>query len=190
VQFLLTVAVSAIMFASGEGAAAAVIRFGRRLAGDRGEQAVRLAGAAIRGVALGVVVTAFIQTAIGAAGVYIAGVPYAGLLSAVIFMLCIAQVGPALVLIPAIIWMYYIGETGSATLLLIFGVVAIGIDNFIRPILIRKGADLPILLILAGVIGGLIAFGLIGIFIGPTVLAVGYTLLDAWMKEGEEAGKA
>jgi len=190
VQFLLTVAVSAIMFATGEGAAAAVIRFGRRLAGDRGEEAVRLAGAAIRGVALGVVVTAFIQTAIGAAGVYLAGVPYAGLLSAVIFMLCIAQVGPALVLIPAIIWMYYIGETGSATLLLIFGVVAIGIDNFIRPILIRKGADLPILLILAGVIGGLIAFGLIGIFIGPTVLAVGYTLLDAWMKEGEEAGKA
>ncbi|HVR67964.1 MAG TPA: AI-2E family transporter YdiK [Verrucomicrobiae bacterium] len=185
VQFLLTVAVSAIMFASGERAAASVIRFGRRLAGDRGEEAVRLAAAAIRGVALGVVVTAFIQTAIGAAGVYIAGVPYAGLLSAVIFMLCIAQVGPALVLIPAIIWMYYSGDTGWATVLLVISVVAIGIDNFIRPVLIRRGADLPILLILAGVIGGLIAFGLIGIFIGPTVLAVGYTLLDAWIKEGD-----
>jgi predicted PurR-regulated permease PerM len=186
VQFLLTVAVSAIMFASGERAAATVIRFGRRLAGERGEVVVRLAGAAIRSVALGVVVTAFIQTAIGAAGVYLAGVPYAGLLTAVIFMLCIAQVGPALVLIPTVIWMYYFAETGPATLLLVFSFVAIVIDNFIRPVLIRRGADLPILLILAGVIGGLIAFGLIGIFIGPTVLAVGYTLLDAWMKEGEE----
>jgi predicted PurR-regulated permease PerM len=147
---------------------------------------VRLAAAAIRGVALGVVVTAFIQTAIGAAGVYIAGVPYAGLLSAAIFMLCIAQVGPAPVLIPAIIWMYYSSDTSWATVPPVISVVAIGIDNFIRPVLIRRGADLPILLILAGVIGGLIAFGLIGIFIGPTVLAVGYTLLDAWIKEGDE----
>jgi predicted PurR-regulated permease PerM len=111
------------------------------------------------------------------------------LLSAVILMLCIAQVGPALVLIPAVIWMYYSSDAFSATVLLIFSVVAIAIDNFIRPILIRRGADLPILLILAGVIGGLIAFGLIGIFIGPTVLAVGYTLLDAWIKEGEETSK-
>jgi predicted PurR-regulated permease PerM len=192
VQFLLTVAVSAIMFVSGEKAAASVLRFGRRLAGERGEAVARLAGQAIRGVALGVVVTALVQTAIGAAGLFIAGVPYASLLSAVMFMLCIAQIGPGLVLIPAIIWMYYSGESGSATVLLVIGIVAIGIDNFIRPILIRKGADLPLLLILAGVIGGLIAFGLIGIFIGPTVLAVSYTLLDAWIAEGEagEAGRA
>lgn len=181
VQFLLTVAVSAILFAQGEAAAALILRFGRRLAGGQGERAVRLAAQAIRGVALGVVVTALIQTAIGTAGLVIAGVPAAALLSAVMFVCCIAQLGPALILVPAVVWMYHSGATTWATVLLAFSVVAITIDNFIRPILIRRGADLPLLLILAGVIGGLMAFGLIGIFVGPMVLAVSYTLLDAWM---------
>jgi predicted PurR-regulated permease PerM len=81
--------------------------------------------------------------------------------------------------------MYTTGDPVWATVLLVFSIPAIVIDNIIRPILIRRGADLPLLLILAGVIGGLVAFGVIGIFIGPTVLAVSYTLLDAWIKEGE-----
>ena len=183
VQFLLTVAVSAIMYANGERAAERVIRFGIRLAGERGEQSVRLAGQAIRGVALGVVVTAFIQTAIGGLGLAISGVPFASVLCAVMFMLCIAQIGPILVLVPAVIWMFATGDTAWAIVLLVFSVVAIGIDNVIRPILIRKGADLPLLLILAGVIGGLMAFGLIGLFLGPTILAVSYKLLGAWIDE-------
>lgn len=184
-QFLLTVAISAILYAMGERAAAFATRFGARLAGARGRQAVILAGQAVRGVALGVVVTAFVQSSIGAAALYITGVPYASILSALLFMLCIAQLGPALVLAPAVIWMYSTGTAGSATLLLVLSLVAIGIDNILRPILIRRGVDLPLLLILAGVIGGLTAFGLIGIFLGPTVLAVAYTLLDAWTAEGE-----
>jgi predicted PurR-regulated permease PerM len=98
-------------------------------------------------------------------------------------MLCIAQLGPALVLIPAVIWMYSAGTAGAATALLILSVIAIGIDNILRPVLIRRGVDLPLLLILSGVIGGLMAFGLIGLFLGPTVLAVAYTLLDAWVAE-------
>jgi predicted PurR-regulated permease PerM len=184
VQFLLTVAVSAIMYAKGERAAARVIRFGVRLAGERGEQSVRLAAQAIRGVALGVVVTALIQSAIGGFGLMIAGVPYASVLCALMFMLCIAQIGPALVLLPAVIWMFASDDLGWAVFLLVCSILAIGIDNVIRPILIRRGADLPLLLILAGVIGGLMAFGLIGIFLGPTILAVGYTLLGAWIDEG------
>ncbi|MEZ5832102.1 MAG: AI-2E family transporter YdiK [Dongiaceae bacterium] len=187
VQFLLTVAMSAILYANGERAVAYVRRFGNRLAGPRGEQAVILAGKAIRGVALGVVVTAFIQSAIGSAALFIAGVPYASILSALVFMLCIAQLGPGLVLIPTIIWMYANGTTGAASLLLVLSVIAIGIDNILRPVLIRRGVDLPLLLILSGVIGGLMAFGLIGIFLGPTLLAVTYTLLDAWIAEGDEA---
>ena len=183
VQFLLTVAVSAIMYAKGERAAAKVIRFGVRLAGERGEQSVRLAAQAIRGVALGVVVTALIQSAIGGFGLVIAGVPFASVLCALMFMLCIAQIGPALVLLPAVIWMFASDDLGWAIFLLVCSILAIAIDNVIRPILIRKGADLPLLLILAGVIGGLMAFGLIGIFLGPTVLAVGYTLLGAWIDE-------
>jgi predicted PurR-regulated permease PerM len=86
---------------------------------------------------------------------------------------------------PAVIWMFYTGDTLWATVLLVFTVVATTMDQFIRPVLIRRGADLPMLLILAGVIGGLVGFGVLGIFIGPTVLAVAYTLLNAWIAEGD-----
>jgi predicted PurR-regulated permease PerM len=187
IQFLLTVAVSAIMYARGERAAKTVVRFGIRLAGERGVQSVLLATQAIRGVALGVVVTALVQAAIGGIGLVVAGVPFAAVLCALMFMLCVAQVGPGLVLVPAVIWMYANSDPVWATVLLVFTVFAISLDNVLRPVLIRKGADLPLLLVLAGVIGGLIAFGLIGIFIGPTVLAVAYTLLQAWIDEGDDA---
>ena len=190
VHFLLTVAIAAVMYARGERAAAAVIRFGRRLGGERGEMAVRLAGQAIRGVALGVVVTAIAQSVLGGIGLAIVGMPFAAVLTALMFMLCLCQVGPAPVLIPAIVWMYYAGDTLWATVLLGFTIVVVSMDNFLRPMLIRKGADLPLLLILAGVIGGLIAFGLLGIFVGPVVLATGYTLLNAWMGESDEAEPA
>ena len=184
-QLLLTVALAAIMYAKGELAAAATIRFGIRLAGERGEQSVRLAAQAIRGVALGVVVTAFVQTTIGGIGLVLAGVPFASVLCAVMFILCLAQLGPGLVLIPALIWMFMQNDLSWAIVLLLFSIVAIGIDNILRPLLIRRGADLPLLLILGGVIGGLMAFGLIGIFLGPTVLAVGYKLLGAWIAEAD-----
>jgi predicted PurR-regulated permease PerM len=183
VQFLLTVAIAAIMYAQGEDAAAIARRFGARLAGTRGEQAVVLAGQAVRGVALGVVVTAFIQSAIGAFGLIVAGIPFAAVLSAVMFMLCIAQLGPGLVLVPAVIWLFATGDTAWAIFLTIVSIAAMTVDNFVRPVLIRRGVHLPLLLILAGVVGGLIAFGLIGIFLGPMVLAVAYTLFRAWLSE-------
>lgn len=185
-QFLLTTAIAAVMYAGGERAASYLVLFGRRLGHDRGERAVSLAGQAIRSVALGVVVTALAQSTIGGVGLAVAGLPFAGLLTALMFVLCLIQIGPGLVLVPAVIWMYYTGDIVWATVLLIFTLVAATIDQFIRPILIRRGADLPLLLILAGVIGGLIAFGFLGIFIGPTVLAVTYTLLNAWISEGSE----
>jgi predicted PurR-regulated permease PerM len=183
VQFLLTVAIVAIMYAQGDTAATMARRFGSRLAGTRGEQAVVLAGQAVRGVALGVVVTAFIQSGIGAFGLFVAGIPFASVLCAVMFMLCIAQLGPGLVLVPAVIWLFATGDTGRGVFLTVVSVAAITIDNFVRPILIRRGVHLPLLLILAGVIGGLIAFGLIGIFLGPMILAVAYTLFRAWLSE-------
>jgi len=183
VQFLLTVVLAAIMYAKGESAAAAVRRFGRRLAGPRGESSVHLAGQAIRGVALGVVVTALAQSVVGGIGLAVAGIPFAAILTAVMFMLAIAQLGPILVLAPAVIWLYWSGSTGWGTFLLVWTVVVGTMDNFLRPILIKKGANLPLLLIFAGVVGGLTAFGLVGIFVGPVVLAVSYTLLEAWVNE-------
>jgi predicted PurR-regulated permease PerM len=182
-QFLLTVAVAAILYSNGEAAAQLALRFGYRLAGERGVEVMRLAGRAIRGVALGIVVTALVQSVLGGLALVIAGVPFAALLSGVMFVLCIAQVGPMLVMLPATIWMYWSGEPAWGTFLLVCTVVVGTLDNVLRPFLIRKGADLPLLLIFAGVIGGLVAFGLIGIFVGPVVLAVTYTLLDAWMND-------
>jgi len=131
-------------------------------------------------------VTAFIQAVLSGIGMGIAGVPAAALLTAIIFMLCLAQIGPIPVLILAVIWVYWKVGTLWGTVLLIWSVLVGAIDNFIRPVLIRKGADLPLLLIFAGVIGGLVAFGIIGIFIGPVVLAVSHTLLKAWVSAGEE----
>ena len=148
--------------------------------------AVRLAGQAILSVALGVVVTAVAQSVVAGIGLAVAGVPFATVLTALIFVLCLIQVGPGLVLIPAVVWMYYSGDTLWASVLLAFAIVAGTMDKFLRPVLIRRGADLPMLFILAGVIGGLIAFGVLGIFIGPTVLAVTYTLLNAWMEDVDD----
>ena len=182
-QFLLTVVISAVLYGNGEAAADAVLRFGARLAGDRGRGAVRLAGQAIRGVALGVVVTALLQSVLGGIGLAVTGVPFAALLTAVMFMLCLAQLGPILVLAPAVIWMYWKGDTTWATVLLLWTLVVGTMDNFVRPWLIKKGADLPLLLIFAGVIGGMLSLGLVGIFVGPVILAVTYTLLEAWIRD-------
>ena len=186
-QFLLTVVICAILYTTGEDSARWVRRFGRRLAGERGDQVVRLAGQAIRGVALGVVVTAFVQSVLGGIGLAIAGVPFAAVLTAVMFMLALAQIGPLPVLLGGLAWLWWQGDTGWFVALLIWTIVVGSLDNILRPILIKKGADLPLLLIFAGVIGGLFAFGLLGLFVGPVLLAVAYTLLDAWVSEASDA---
>lgn len=184
-QGLLVVALAAVMYAQGEAAADTLLRVGRRLGGKHGEATVILAGQAIRGVALGVGVTAIVQSVLGGIALAVAGVPFAGILTIIMFVLCLAQVGPLLVLVPAVGWLYWSGDSGWGTFLLVVSVLVATLDNFLRPMLIRMGADLPLLLIFIGVIGGLLAFGLVGIFVGPVVLAVAYTLILAWVAEGE-----
>ena len=184
-QFLITVVIAAVMYATGEEAALLVRRFARRLGGERGESVVALAGGAIRGVALGVGVTAIVQALLAGIGLAIAGVPLAPLLTALTFMLCIAQLGPVPVLVPAAIWAFANDNTGWGIFLLVWAGIVATLDNVLRPVLIRLGADLPLLLIFAGVIGGLVSFGLVGIFVGPVVLAVAWTLLEAWMSDGD-----
>jgi predicted PurR-regulated permease PerM len=185
VQFLLTAIIAAILYANGETASAGICRFARRLAGQHGEEAAVLAAKAIRGVALGIVVTAVMQATLGGIGLAVTGVPAATLLTGVLFLLCLAQIGPALVLIPAVIWLFWKDGPLWGSVLLVFSVSAVTLDNFVRPLLIKKGADLPLIMIFIGVIGGLIAFGVIGLFIGPVVLAVTFTLLKAWISDGE-----
>lgn len=183
VHIMFTVVISAILYAQGDTAAAGFRHFCRRLAGERGDRAAILAAQAVRGVALGVVVTAMAQTLVSGLGLLLADVPFAGPLTLLILAFCVAQLGPALVLVPAVIWMYLQGDTVSATVLLVFSVVAVTMDNVLRPFLIRRGADLPLLLIFAGVIGGLLSVGVVGIFVGPVVLAVTYRLLEEWVKD-------
>jgi predicted PurR-regulated permease PerM len=185
VHFLLTVVIAAILYTSGETAARGVLMFGRRLGADRGERVIRLAGQALRGVALGVVVTALVQSAIAGAGIWIAGLPRPGLLLAIVFVLCIAQLGPMPVLLPSAVWLFWSGAIVAGSVLVVFAVAAAVTDNVLKPVLIRRGVDLPLLLIVAGVVGGLLGFGIVGLFVGPVVLAVTYTLLEAWIREGE-----
>ena len=181
-QFLLTVIICGVLYSHGETAARGVQKFAIRLAGSNGNRAVLLAASSIRGVAIGIVVTAIVQVLIAGTGLVIASIPGALLLSAVIFFLCLAQLGPALVMVPAVVWEFYTGSKLSGFILLGFALVSQIIDNIIRPILIRKGADLPLLLIFTGVIGGMISMGIMGIFLGPVILAVAYNLLKEWVE--------
>jgi predicted PurR-regulated permease PerM len=183
-QFLMTLVITAILYTSGESAAETVRRFAERLAGAQGDAAVRLAAQAIRAVALGVVVTAVVQSVMGGIGLLVAGVPFAALLTAVMFMLALAQLGPVLVLVPSVAWLFWSGHSGWGTFLLVWTVLVTPLDNILRPMLIKRGANLSFLLVFAGVVGGLVAFGLVGIFIGPVVLAVSSTLITAWVDAG------
>ena len=182
VSFFLMAAIAAVMYVQGEAGAELLRRIGERLGGPGGRAAVTLTGQAIRSVALGVFVTALVQSLLGTLALTIVGIPYAGFLGAVMLLMCIAQIGPSLVLVPAVIWMFWQGDSlGWSIFLAVTSVVVILLDNVLRPWLIRRGADLPLLLVLLGVIGGLLTFGLIGIFVGPVVLAVTYTLMMAWL---------
>jgi predicted PurR-regulated permease PerM len=185
VQFLLTVVVVAILYSNGETVTRGADRLARRLAGPEGVMAVHLAARAVRAVALGVVVTAILQSACTGIGLAVAGVPFTPILTALAFILTIAQIGPGLVLIPAVIWVYARSGVVWGSGFLVWAIFCGTFDNFLRPMLIRRGADLPLLLIFAGVLGGLIAFGVIGLFIGPVVLAVAYTLLVDWVSAGD-----
>jgi predicted PurR-regulated permease PerM len=187
VQLLLTVAISAVLYARGEVAAAWVRAFARRLAGEEGERAARLSGQAIRAIALGIVVTALVQAVVGGVGLLITGVPYPGLLTAIMFLLGVAQVGAGPVLIGAVIWLFWQDQQLWGAVMVVWTVITSSLDNVLRPFLIKKGADLPLLLVFAGVLGGLFAFGIIGLFVGPVVLAVSYTLIAAWVAGGSAA---
>src|SRR5262249_56137531 len=115
------------------------------------------------------------------------GVRCAAAVSALVFALCIAQIGPLLPMIGAVAWAYWSGSTGWATALLVWTIFVTAIDNVIRPLLIKKGADLPLWLVFSGVVGGLLAFGIVGLFVGPVVLAVSYSLLADWVNTAEPA---
>ena len=182
---LLTLFLVAILYVNGEMAARGALAFARRLGGETGERTIRLAGQAVRSVALGVVVTAMVQSVLVGLGLWFCGIPHPGILTAIAFVFGIAQIGPLPVVVPAVTWLYWTGSSTWATVLLIWSAPVLALDNVLRPILIRRGVELPLLLILGGVIGGLISFGVVGLFVGPVVLAATYTLAKDWVSRGQ-----
>jgi predicted PurR-regulated permease PerM len=151
-----------------------------RIAGDRGRHLLEVAGNTVRGVVYGILGTALVQGAIAAVGFLIAGVPGATLLGLLTFLLSVVPMGPPLVWFPAVIWLYQQDSTGWAIFMLVWGLIVSSVDNLVKPWLISQGSNLPFILIFFGVIGGALAFGVIGVFLGPTLLAVAYRLIEEW----------
>jgi predicted PurR-regulated permease PerM len=180
-HFAVSIVVAALLFLNGEKVAAFLRRLGRRLGGAHIDVLVMQAGDTICAVAMGIVVTAMVQSIIGGIGLAIAGVPFAAVLTSLMLMLCLVQLGPGLILIPAVIWLFAQGNTWQGVVLLVFTVVGLTLDNVLRPLLIQRGADMPFLMVFAGSIGGLIGFGLFGLFIGPVILLVASVLVNAWI---------
>lgn len=160
----------------------------RKLGGELGEQLLDKARGTVVGVMLGIVGTAAAQAAVATLGFFVAGVPGALLLGFATFFLSMIPIGPPLIWGGAAAWLYGQGETGWAIFLVFYGLLVISsIDNFVKPILIARGAGLSILLIALGVLGGVLVFGFIGIFLGPVLLALGQMLFERWIREGKSA---
>ena len=184
-SFVLSFGIAAVIVAYGRGAA----DFARRLLGlftgseERGAHLVTLTAATIRGVALGVVGVAVIQSLLLAIGFFLIGLPAAGLWTVLLLLLCIVQVPAVLVTLPIIAYVLATKATQPAIIFLVWTLIAGLSDNVLKPLLLGRGLEVPMPVILIGVIGGMIADGLLGLFVGPVVLAVGYVLLIEWMQQ-------
>lgn len=158
-----------------------------RLAGHRAKHLIGVTAGTVTRVVNGILGTALAQSVLAMIGFWIAGVPGAVLLGLLTFFLSIVPVGPPLVWGAAVLWLFSQGQTMSAIFLAVFGLVVIsGVDNFVKPYLISRGGALPLLLVFMGVLGGVLAFGFIGVFIGPVILAVAYSLLSEWARPASQ----
>ncbi len=180
-QLSLAVLVAFFLYRDGEMAAARIQRVAGRIGGARGEHLLRTAALTVVSVVYGVLGTALAQGLVAGIGFMIAGVPGAAVLGLATLVLSVVPVGPPLVWIPAALWLFFYGSTGWAIFLAVYGLLVISmIDNVLKPMIISKGSNLPFLLVFLGVLGGVAMFGFVGIFIGPTVLAVGYRVFKEW----------
>ena len=183
-QFVGAIVIAALLLTnSGRGGEAAGL-VATRLIGPRGPELLELAEATIRSVTKGLLGTALIQALLAGVGLVVAGVPLASLLTLIVFVLCVVQLGPALVMLPAVVWVFYHADLPVTLAFLAWALFVMLIDNFVRPWLMSRDGRVPLLIILVGVLGGLLAHGLIGLFLGPVVFALGYEFLRAWVKSG------
>lgn len=187
VEFLLAVVLAGFLLAPGPSLVAAISGFSRRLVSKRGEEFVQLAGATIRSVSQGVIGVSIIQALLAGIGLMMAHVPGASLIAILVMILGIVQIGPSLIIVPVIIWSWFSMETTSALLFTAYMVPVNLIDNALKPLIMGRGLRTPMLVILLGVLGGTVSSGIIGLFIGPIVLAVAWDLLVMWIGEDNTA---
>jgi len=184
-QFIISMLIAAAFLSSAQPIGAAMHRLFTRLAGDRGEPLLNLSTATIRSVAVGVIGIAFIQALLGGLGMMFAGVPAAGLLAIVILVLAIAQLPPILVLLPVIFYVFSVESSTVAVVFMIWSILVSMSDAFLKPMLLGRGVDAPMLVILLGAIGGMVTSGIVGLFIGAVILALGYKLFQSWLEWGD-----
>ena len=156
--------------------------------GERGDEFAEISNVTIKNVAKGILGVAIIQSTLAGIGFILAGVPYAGLWALICLILAIIQIGPALVIIPVIIYLFSTMGLLGAILWTVYFVVVMISDNFLKPILLGKGAPVPMLVIFLGTIGGFITSGFVGMFIGAIILSLGYKLFITWLDEEAVAG--
>ena len=180
-QLILATVTAFFLYRDGVAVRHSLIAAGRRIAGDHAPRLLRVAGATINGVVYGVLGTALAQALLLLIGLWVTGIPAALLLGLLLFLLSLIPFGPLLIVLPAAVWLYLSGQAGWAVFIFVWSIAAGFVtDNVLKPWLISRGSDLPLILILFGVVGGAVAFGFLGLFLGPTLLAVGYELIREW----------
>jgi len=185
--FFLAIIISGLFMAKADAAVSGLEALASRLAGDQGAEMVSISGATIRSVVQGVLGVAVIQSLASGIGMLIVGVPGAGLWAGLVLLLAIMQLPPFLVLLPAAIWVFSSSaSTFTAVLFLIFALVVSASDAFLKPLFLGRGMAIPMPVILLGAIGGMMLSGIVGLFLGAVVLALGYQLMVAWMEDGSE----
>jgi len=181
-ELALSILIAFFLFRDGVAVAERLTTGVERIGGERGKHLLTVAGNTVRGVVHGILGTALTQAVVAGIGFVIAGVPGAAVLVLLTFFASVVPVvGTALVWGPAAFWLFQQGTTGWGIFMVIWGVGVANIDNVLKPWLISQGSKLPFLLIFFGVLGGAIAFGVIGVFLGPTLLAVGFRLVEEWV---------
>jgi predicted PurR-regulated permease PerM len=182
-QLCLGVLASYFLYRDGAAVAAHLRAGTARIAGARSQHFLEVAGSTVKGVVYGILGSAFAQGILGGLGYWVAGVPGPFLLGLLTAFLALIPMGPPLIWVPATLWLFHQGETGWAIFMGVWGVLAISsIDNIVKPYLISQGSALPFILVLLGVLGGMLAYGVAGVFLGPTLLAVGYALVTDWTR--------
>lgn len=182
-KFLLAVALAGFLFPYGSQLAAACRGFLSRIVPEQSEHFLDLAGATIRAVSQGVIGVAVLQSLLAGIGFKLAGIPSAGLLAFIVMLLAIVQIGAAIVLLPVVIWLWSAKDFPTALGLTLFFLVVGVLDNVLKPLVMGRGLTTPAPVIFAGVIGGTLAHGLVGLFIGPIILAVAWELMTAWIRD-------